>query len=143
MAISEIITVEAPSEFNAQKIVVLWAPMQLPETTIANQSFLKTGFLNASQVDVFSEVFSMGGAVEINRLRLGHTPNKLETHTRKRKMSLCESFGTTFCSLHTEYGPAIFPSVLQIQRLEFRPGASHSCQGRQARSSTGITGSSP
>jgi hypothetical protein len=32
--------------------------MQLPETTIANQSFLKTEFRNASQVDVFSVVFS-------------------------------------------------------------------------------------
>jgi hypothetical protein len=39
---------------------VLWAPMQLPETTIANQSFLKTGFRNASHVEVFSEVFSIG-----------------------------------------------------------------------------------
>jgi hypothetical protein len=34
--------------------------MQLPETTIANQSFRKVGFLNASQVEVFSVVFSMG-----------------------------------------------------------------------------------
>jgi len=34
--------------------------MQLPEITIANQSFLKTGFRNASHVDVFSAVFSMG-----------------------------------------------------------------------------------
>jgi len=39
---------------------VLWAPMQLPEITIANQSFRKVGFLNASHVEVFSEVFSMG-----------------------------------------------------------------------------------
>jgi hypothetical protein len=40
--------------------------MQLPEITIANQSLLKTGFRNASQVEVFSEVFPMGGAVELN-----------------------------------------------------------------------------
>ena len=48
---------------------MLWAPMQLPETTIADQSLLKTGFRNASQVEVFSvglssevfsEAFSMG-----------------------------------------------------------------------------------
>jgi hypothetical protein len=59
VAISEIITVEAPSEFGDQKTAVLWAPMQLPETTIANQSLLKMGFRNASQVDVFSAVSSM------------------------------------------------------------------------------------
>jgi len=64
VAISEIITVEAPSEFRAQKIAVLWAPMQLPDTTIANQSRLKTGFRNASQVEVFSAVFSMGEVIE-------------------------------------------------------------------------------
>jgi hypothetical protein len=34
--------------------------MQLPEITIANQSLLKTGFRNASQVEVFSAVSSMG-----------------------------------------------------------------------------------
>jgi hypothetical protein len=34
--------------------------MQLPEITIANQSFRKVGFLNASHVEVFLEVFSMG-----------------------------------------------------------------------------------
>jgi hypothetical protein len=34
--------------------------MQLPEITIANQSFRKVGFLNASQVEVFSEVCPMG-----------------------------------------------------------------------------------
>jgi hypothetical protein len=34
--------------------------MQLPEHTIANQSLLKTGFRNASQVDVLAaEVFSI------------------------------------------------------------------------------------
>ena len=60
MAISEISTVEPPREFNAQYTAVLWAPMQLPENTIANQSLLKTGFRNASQVEVFSEVFSIG-----------------------------------------------------------------------------------
>jgi hypothetical protein len=37
----------------------LWAPMQLPEITIADQSLLKTGFRNASQVEVFSAVFSV------------------------------------------------------------------------------------
>ncbi len=36
--------------------------MLLPETTIANQSFLKTGFRSASQVEVFSEAFSTGGS---------------------------------------------------------------------------------
>jgi hypothetical protein len=35
--------------------------MQLPETTIASQSLLKTGFRNASQVEVLLEVFFMGG----------------------------------------------------------------------------------
>ena len=40
--------------------------MQLPETTIANQSLLKMAFRNASQVDVFPEVFSMGGVPELN-----------------------------------------------------------------------------
>jgi hypothetical protein len=34
--------------------------LQLPETTIASQSLLKTEFRNASQVEVFSVVFSMG-----------------------------------------------------------------------------------
>src|SRR5262245_28137268 len=34
--------------------------MQLPEITIANQSFRNGGFLNASQVEVFLEVFSIG-----------------------------------------------------------------------------------
>jgi len=53
VAINEICRVEAPSLFSAQSTAVLWAPMQLPETTIANQSFLKTGFRNASQVEVF------------------------------------------------------------------------------------------
>jgi hypothetical protein len=38
----------------------LWAPMQLPEITIANQSFRKVGFLNASQVEVFLDVSAMG-----------------------------------------------------------------------------------
>jgi len=37
--------------------------MQLPEITIANQSFQKVGFINASHVEVFSEVFSMGGVI--------------------------------------------------------------------------------
>ena len=46
---------------------VLWAPMQLPEITIANQSLLKTGFRNASQVDVFSAVSSIA-RVELFRL---------------------------------------------------------------------------
>jgi hypothetical protein len=32
--------------------------MQLPEITIATQSRLKTGFRNASQVEVFAAVFS-------------------------------------------------------------------------------------
>src|SRR6266481_4469687 len=44
--------------------------MQLPETTIANQSLLKTGFRNASQVEVFSEVFPMGEVVDFNLFRL-------------------------------------------------------------------------
>jgi hypothetical protein len=39
--------------------------MQLPETTIANQSLLKMGLRNANQVDVFSAVFSMAGAVTL------------------------------------------------------------------------------
>ena len=56
--------VEAPSEFSAQKIALLCAPMQLPETTMANQSFLKTGLRRASQVEVFSAVFSTGEIVE-------------------------------------------------------------------------------
>jgi hypothetical protein len=33
---------------------------QLPEMTIANESFREVGFHNASHVEVFSEVFSMG-----------------------------------------------------------------------------------
>ena len=44
--------------------------MQLPETTIANQSFLKTGFRNASHVEVFSGGFSMGGVVELKLFKL-------------------------------------------------------------------------
>ena len=48
--------------------------MQLPEITIANQSLLKTGFRNASQVEVFSAVFSavssMGGVVPVKLFRL-------------------------------------------------------------------------
>jgi hypothetical protein len=63
VAISEITTVVAPSEFRVQKTAVLWAAMQLPETTIATQSLLKTGFLNASQVEVFSGDFPMGRTV--------------------------------------------------------------------------------
>src|SRR4029077_6225490 len=65
VAIREIITVEAPSECSAQKTAMLWAPMQLPEITIANQSFRKARFLNASQVEVFLEVSSMGGVIEL------------------------------------------------------------------------------
>src|SRR5208282_5027619 len=46
--------------------------MQLPEITIANQSLLKTGFRNASQVDVFSAafaaVFSIRRIIELNCL---------------------------------------------------------------------------
>ena len=38
--------------------------------TIANQSLLKTGFRNASQVEVFSEVFPMGEVVDFNLFRL-------------------------------------------------------------------------
>jgi hypothetical protein len=40
---------------------VLWAPMQLSGDYIASQSFRKAGFLNASQVEVFLDVSSMGG----------------------------------------------------------------------------------
>jgi len=39
--------------------------MQLPEITMANQSLLKTGFRNASQVEVFLEVSSKWGVVEL------------------------------------------------------------------------------
>jgi hypothetical protein len=35
--------------------------MQLPEITIANQSFRKVGFLNASHVEVFLDGSFMGG----------------------------------------------------------------------------------
>jgi hypothetical protein len=34
--------------------------MQLPETTIANQSLLKMAFRNANQVEVFLEDFARG-----------------------------------------------------------------------------------
>jgi hypothetical protein len=44
--------------------------MQLPETTIANQSLLKTGFRNASQVEVFSAVSSMA---KVKLFRLMHS----------------------------------------------------------------------
>ena len=60
------VRVEAPSLFSARSTAVLWAPMQLPETTIANQSFLKTGFRNASHVEVFSKVSSMGCGRELS-----------------------------------------------------------------------------
>jgi hypothetical protein len=60
VAISEISTVEALSECSAQYTAMLWAPMQLPEITIANQSFRKAGFRNASHVEVFLEVSFMG-----------------------------------------------------------------------------------
>jgi hypothetical protein len=53
VAISEMSTVEAPSEFSAQKAVVLWAATQLPEITLANQSLLKVGFPSASQIELF------------------------------------------------------------------------------------------
>jgi len=46
----------------------LWAPMQLPENTIASQSFRKAGFLNASQVEVFLDVSSMGGVMALEGL---------------------------------------------------------------------------
>jgi hypothetical protein len=60
VAIIERSTVFAPSLLSAKYTAVLWAPMQLPEITIASQSLLKTGFRNANQVEVLQEVSFIG-----------------------------------------------------------------------------------
>ena len=49
----EIRMVELLSWPSTEKAAVLWAATQVPETRAASQYPLKTGFLRASQMDVF------------------------------------------------------------------------------------------
>jgi hypothetical protein len=56
--------------------------MKLPEITIANQSLLKTWFRNASQVDVFSMVFSAVPSMARRALHHGEFLKLLERLSR-------------------------------------------------------------
>src|SRR5208282_2072941 len=73
--------------------------MQLPETTIASQSFLKTGFRNASQVEVFSAVFSIGGIVELELFTFRSYAKQLEKGRQKIGNSHMEMGRERKCSI--------------------------------------------
>ncbi|HEV3208967.1 MAG TPA: hypothetical protein VGY91_01775 [Chthoniobacterales bacterium] len=49
---SDIKSGEAVSRFIDQVAALSWAATQVPEITVASQSFLKTGFLRAVQADL-------------------------------------------------------------------------------------------
>ncbi len=85
--ISEIRKAELPILPNTEKAAVLWAATQIPEITVASHNFLKTGFRNASQIEVLVVAAFMSKEVESDSN--GPTPHVVAYASLRRCLLRC------------------------------------------------------